>query len=800
MRGSGSLRWQLVPAIWLLNMLVFGLLLVFSVHTLLAYDRERLQQRAQTLSVELRAALLGPVIERDFVTLDEVLRELVTLGEIDYLLVLGADGREMARAGRVPADVLDAAAARGPGAAAVADADGVLDFSTPVAQATVYGGLRAQQAGGLWVELGQRLGWAALLASVLVALLTAAGAMWLARRIERLQTMALRFAQGDLDVRVAPGRSRDEIARLGHTFNQLAAEASRRIHDLQSAQQQSAAASAQLATEHAHLEALLSTIKLGVLLVDRQDRVLYLNAALRRMWLIEPGSATTGALAHQLLAQSGGRLAQPDHFSRLVLQVPGTQEISDSTELVMVDGRTVVQICHPVRDEHERLIGRLWLYDDVTQERRDAEQLIYLAERDGLTGLINRRRFEELLDRALHDAQRRSSRCALLLFDLDEFKYLNDHFGHRAGDALLVRVANELAQCVRGNEVIARLGGDEFALLVPDCAQMEEAQRLAERITRMVARIPFSFDGRDLRVTLSLGVAVFPDHAQTLPDLVVAADVAMYQAKNAGKNGWHLYSGPVQLETIERLGWSDRIERAFAENLFELHFQGIHDAQGRLLHAEALVRLRDATHGNFVLPQHFIAPAEKTGRIIDIDRWVLRAACQTLRDHPQLPGVGVNLSARSLADPGFPSYVLDQLREHGVPPSRLLLEVTETTAISDVQDANRLLQILRPAGCRICLDDFGAGFSSFAYLKHLAVDVIKIDGQFVRGIADDRDNRLVVKAIVDMAHGLGKTTVAEFVEDERSVHTLRQLGVDAFQGYHFSRPSADIVGLLARRA
>ncbi|TSE19273.1 Phytochrome-like protein cph2 [Tepidimonas alkaliphilus] len=326
--------------------------------------------------------------------------------------------------------------------------------------------------------------------------------------------------------------------------------------------------------------------------------------------------------------------------------------------------------------------------------------------------------------------------------------------------------------------------------------RIEELENLAERIVRSIARLPFAFDGRSLRITASLGIAVFPDHAGSLAELVAAADLAMYHAKSAGKNGWRLYDGQIDASAIERLGWSERIERALAEDLFELHFQGIHGPCGRLSHVEALLRMRDPESGQLVSPLHFIAPAEKTGRIVEIDRWVVGAAVRLLAQHPELPAVAVNVSGRTLAEVRFPTFVLDTLKHHGVAPQRLLLEVTETTAISDMHDANRLLDVMRPAGCRVCLDDFGAGFSSFSYLKHLPADVIKIDGQFVRNVADSREDRLLVQAIVNVARGLGKSTIAEFVEDERTLRTLAELGVEAFQGYHFSKPTPLLPPLL----
>lgn len=779
-----SLKWRMMSLVLLVHIVVFGAMVWLAQQELEHFAERQATLRAQTLQAELAAALTGPIVTRDYVTLAEIVQELTSLGEIDHLAIVDPGGRELAHAARQ--------------GAAVTDRSRIRDFETRIAGSRVRYGFDVSTSAHLWREFAHSAALWALLVALIAAAAMLYGALVLTRRIERLGQAAQAFAAGDLEARAPVRQNGDELDRLGGAFNRMAAETAGRIIALDQARRETATALVVAHDEHARLVSLLDAMKTGVLFVDRADRVLYLNDALRRMWLIADEAAVLGSPARDLLAQSGGRLAQPDHFSRLVLHVPGTQEISDSTELAMSDGRIIVQVCRPVRDEDQRLIGRLWLYDDVTQERRNAEQLIYLAERDGLTGLYNRRRFEEALERALLDAGRRHAKCALMLFDLDEFKHLNDHFGHRAGDALLVRVANELSSTIRRNEILARLGGDEFSLLVTEFERIEEVENLAERVVRGIARLPFSFDGRELRITASLGIAVFPDHASSLAELVAAADLAMYQAKSAGKNGWRLFDGKADVGAIERLGWSERIERALAQNLFELHFQGVHGPGGRLSHVEALLRMRDPETDELVSPQHFIAPAEKTGRIVDIDRWVVEAAVLTLARHPGLPGVAVNVSGRTLAEVRFPRFVLDTLVRHQVSPQRLLIEVTETAAISDMHDANRLVEVLRPAGCRVCLDDFGAGFSSFSYLKHLAADAIKIDGQFIRHVADDREDRLVVQAITGVAKGLNKITIAEFVEDARTVDTLKKLGVDAFQGYHFSIPEADVAALLAR--
>ncbi|MFO7602213.1 MAG: EAL domain-containing protein, partial [Gammaproteobacteria bacterium] len=489
------------------------------------------------------------------------------------------------------------------------------------------------------------------------------------------------------------------------------------------------------------------------------------------------------------------------HFSRHIMQILGTHEVSDTFEIVMADGRVVTQLSYPVNDQQGRFIGRLWVYEDVTRERQTAEQLIYLAERDSLTGLYNRHRFQEELSRMLADAERRSNRGALLFFDLDEFKYVNDTFGHRAGDAMLIRVAGEVSALVRRNEIISRIGGDEFAILIPDATQ-ETAIHLAERIIRSIAQIPFRFEGQNLRLTTSLGIALYPDHGANTEELVAHADTAMYLAKEAGKNAWRVYSYDLDAsrEMLHRLTWNERVSNALENNLLQLHFQGIYDARsGELAHLEALVRMVDeADPSRIIMPGHFIPAAEKTGKVLDIDRWVIHESIRRLAATPSLAAIAVNISGRSFDDVDLPQYIARALAELQVEPKRLMVELTETSAVSDLHDAQRFIESLHKTGCQTCLDDFGSGFSSFAYLKHLRADILKIDGLFIRDLPNDRDNQIFVKSIVDVARGMRKLTVAEFVEDAETLEMLRHFGVDLVQGYYLDMPQADHPALLGQ--
>jgi EAL domain-containing protein (putative c-di-GMP-specific phosphodiesterase class I) len=273
---------------------------------------------------------------------------------------------------------------------------------------------------------------------------------------------------------------------------------------------------------------------------------------------------------------------------------------------------------------------------------------------------------------------------------------------------------------------------------------------------------------------------------------VAHADTAMYQAKEAGKNTWRMYkenAGGSQ-HMIARLNWNERIEDALENGRLRLHFQGIYSCKNQQLrHWEALVRMEDKDNPDQpIMPGTFIPVAEKSGKILDIDRWVIGECISLLALHPDVPAIALNVSGRSLGEPSLPRYIADALRREEVSPARLIVEITETAAVSDLHDAQRFIDAMRESGTQTCLDDFGAGFSSFAYLKHLNVDMLKIDGQFIKNLPADHDNQVFVRAIIEVARGLRKRTVAECIEDEGSLDMLRTLGVDLGQGFHLSKP------------
>lgn len=546
--------------------------------------------------------------------------------------------------------------------------------------------------------------------------------------------------------------------------------------------------------EQSRLGALLSAMNIGILFEDTDRRIEYINPTFTRMWNINEQDHLLNKPIQTLVERSNEIFSKPAHASKYLLNLLNSDEITKLSELELNNGRILTQSSYPVNDAEHKLIGRLWIYEDITQERQTAQQLLYLAERDPLTGLHNRHRFQEELDNMIATSLRNQNQFALLYFDLDDFKYINDTFGHKAGDTVLTRTSGEISSIVRQTEIFSRLGGDEFAILSP-LKSGDDISALPSRIVNAIASIPIHFRDTNIRLTTSVGVAIFPIHGETAEDLIAHADAAMYQAKNHGKNTWALYD-PMRDSSemmMNRLTWYNRIIQALEQNLFEIHFQGVYETtQSNLEHLEILVRMRDKNKPDqLIMPGQFIPVAEKNGQIVNIDRWVIKRSIELLHQNPNMPPVAINISGRTFDDPAIPNYISNLLNEYHVDPKRLIIELTETAAVSDVQDAQRFIEAVHQTGCRVCLDDFGSGFSTFGYLKYLGVEVLKIDGLFIRDLPNNRDNQIFVKAMVEVARGLGKITVAEFVEDAATLSMVKNLGVDLAQGYYLGRPEAN---------
>jgi len=758
---------------------------------------EQAQLRVQELNLLLNASISGPLAERDFGTLQDILDDIQHQEGVTYLVLYNDRGKVVASSGwdmRLPVPVVET---QNIGSATV-DKQARFDTETPMLIAGQrLGVLRygvstkfLRQARSSLLQQSLIIAGAEVLLSLV--LLTLMG-FWLTRHLVMLSRASEQIAAGNFDIQLPP-TTPDEVGQLAQAFSTMSFAVRNQITALRQSEEQQRLLTSQAQQEHARLNSLLDAMTVGVLFEDTENRVVYVNPTFRRIWAIPEQIELIGLPTVEALCSSINRLARPDQFSQHILAVVNTHEISESFEINIMDGRLLTQLSYPVHDADGRFIGRLWVYEDVTRERQTAEQLIYLAERDSLTGLYNRHRFQIELERTLSDLGRENVHGALLFFDLDEFKYINDTFGHRAGDVILIRVAGEISNLLRRKEILCRLGGDEFAVLMPQSSEAE-AIKLAERIIRGIAQTPFRLEGQNLRLTTSLGLAIYPRHGSDAEELVTRADSAMYQAKEAGKNAWRVYHADrdSSREMLNRLSWQERISNALENNLMRLHFQGVYRASNlALTHLEVLVRMIDETDPeHLIMPGTFIPFAERNGKIVDIDRWVIRESVRILSRSPNVPPLAVNISGRSFDQPDLPQYIAQQLLEFNVAPQRLLVELTETSAVTDLHDAQRFIEALQDTGCVVCLDDFGAGFSSFAYLKHLKVDVLKIDGLFVRDLANDRDNQVFVKAIVNVARDMHKGTIAEFVESAETLAMLQEFGVNMVQGYYLDVPCAD---------
>ncbi|MEO5982097.1 MAG: EAL domain-containing protein [Pedococcus sp.] len=442
---------------------------------------------------------------------------------------------------------------------------------------------------------------------------------------------------------------------------------------------------------------------------------------------------------------------------------------------------------------------------DVSERHAYEQQLAHLADHDPLTGLANRRRFSVELDRHLDFCRRYGARGALLLIDLDHFKEVNDTLGHAAGDTLLASLAEVLRQSVRSTDLVARLGGDEFAVLLLE-TDHAGTELVAEHMVAAVRAHSTALGAAADAVTASVGAVVIggeADSFQSAEELLTGADSLMYQAKQSGRDGWAVLASDdsVSKTSTSTLGWTQRIERAIALDEFSLHLQPIWDiGGGRVTGGEVLLRVGEGPDA--LPPGEYLEQAEKSGLVLAIDRWVLERAIPMLQRFQAVrPGfeLSVNLSGRSVGDPQIEEVVQAALLRSGADGTGLVLEITETAIVPDLVAAKAFAERLGEDGCRFALDDFGAGFGSFAYLKHLPFAYVKIDGEFVARCDVDATDRAIVASVVRVAHELGKRTVAEYVSSAAVLDVLALEGVDLAQGHHLGwpMPAEDFLALLA---
>ena len=517
------------------------------------------------------------------------------------------------------------------------------------------------------------------------------------------------------------------------------------------------------------VQVTLGSIADAVITTDREQRVSYSNRNAEQM-LGMPGADMLGRPLNQVcrLEGEGGALH--------LLAADGT--------LLPVD-RSVA----PIHAPDGAAIGQVIVLHDASEARRHAAQLSYQATHDELTDILNRREFERRL-RELLAALRQGSggEHAVLYLDLDRFKIINDTSGHAAGDELIKQVSQLLQATLRERDIVGRLGGDEFGIMLTQCSH-EDALRVAEKVRKAVVDLHFAWGVRSYRIGVSIGLVLLDSRSSSLKEVMKAADAACYMAKEKGRNRIHLYSDDDAELSVRQTEMEavSRIRAALENDRFCLHLQTIAPLRGGRAHAEVLVRMLDE-QGGLVPPMAFIPAAERYDLMPLLDRWVIRHAFEALAQQAVGTSWAINLSGASVCDEGLLEFVLEQQRRTGVALEDVCFEITETVAVANLAQAATLIQDLQAQGARFALDDFGAGMSSFAYLKHLPVDYVKIDGSFIKGILHSPTERAMVESINQIAHVMGKQTIAEFVEDDAVLACLRAMGVDFAQGYGVGRP------------
>lgn len=541
----------------------------------------------------------------------------------------------------------------------------------------------------------------------------------------------------------------------------------------------------------------LASIGDGVITTDASGLIQYLNPVAERLtgWNTQQAEGISINRVYRLMAEDNE--AWLDNPVRVALGGGRPTVHTETKLLVNREGQRfpVMDTAAPIRNRDGFIIGAVLVFHDVTLTRDLSRELSHQAAHDALTGLVNRREFERCVVQLLRQPPEQSGPHVLCYLDLDQFKLVNDVCGHAAGDELLRQLTGLLRDQVRRSDVLARLGGDEFGVLFKDC-RVDDAVRISESIRNAVQEFRFAWDGKLFAVGVSIGLVPITHRDERLDMLLSAADAACYAAKEGGRNRVHIYQ-PDDRQLLEMQGqmeWAGRLRSALDEDRLRLYVQPIvplaEHAEAEL-HYEILVRLEE--HGRIITPGAFIPAAERYGLIDGIDRWVVENVIAWLGDNQHRPDFQkhrylINLSGISLSNDRFRTALLERVQRAALPPGMLGFELTESAAVANLSSVVGFIQAIRQLGCRFALDDFGSGLSSFAYLKTLPVDYLKIDGGFIREISREPVNLAVVEAINNIGHLMGLKTVAECVEDEVTLEHLRAIGIDYAQGFHLGKP------------
>jgi diguanylate cyclase (GGDEF)-like protein/PAS domain S-box-containing protein len=548
-------------------------------------------------------------------------------------------------------------------------------------------------------------------------------------------------------------------------------------------------------------EVTLGSIGDAVLTTDNNGKTQYLNRVAEQLtgWSLDQAKGVDIDVIFKVVDEATGELYE--NVAKKCLRLNQTIGVTSRSQLITKDHRNIAieDSAAPIRSKDGHVLGAVVVFHDVSHERQLNHQLSWQASHDALTSLINRREFEIHLAGALSTAKSEHDTHALLYMDLDQFKVINDTCGHNAGDALLQLLTKMLQEKMRDSDILARLGGDEFGVLLLSCP-VEQAHYLADDLRTAVKDFRFVWDKHTFEIGVSIGLVEINADSKSMSELLIAADQACYIAKEQGRNRVHLYQES-DLALARRHGemlWVTRLSDAIERNHFRLYRQPIVSLKGSShRHEEVLIRIANG-NGELILPGAFIPAAERYDMMLQIDRWVIRALCHYIKKQrdernslrqangsviDSSTSYSINLSGISLNDNSLHQYIAEQFDEFDVAPENISFEITETAVIANLANAQLFMENIKKLGCRFALDDFGSGLSSFAYLKAFPVDYLKIDGLFVRDIATNAINHAMVSAINEVGHVMGIKTVAEYVENDIILESVRNIGVDYAQGY-----------------
>ena len=781
-----SLHARILAAVFLLVLAMYLMTLAALGLPLKTRAQQFLDIAAEREIGEMAAAIRTPVLQRDYRAIEQAIEARLSPAHVIGVVFVSGKVTIEAHAPQAPQAYPAWFAA-------------LLDIQAPRARSELtFGGTshgtislvlnEATAVEDLWVLAGR---------FTLLAIGSLVGLMLILRALLRvnlrglyaLRTAAQAIERGDLSARASLSQgSPPEVRETKLAFNNMADHVSRLVAALEREHDK-------LLVEKERLRVTIESIGDAVVVTDAAGLIEFLNPKAEELTGLSSTEAQGRRVAEVLPLvdeQSGAPVASP---LELALERNAVVEPGNHTAIRRRDGALIAisDTAAPIRSRDGRAQGAVLVFQDETERRSLMQRLARQAERDHLTGLLNRRAMENKLGAALQSARNEGRPFIFCYIDLDRFKLVNDTCGHRAGDALLQRLSTILARRVEGrNHYLARLGGDEFGLLFVDTA-LPEALEQIQGLRDEISRFRFEWGDQVFRLGVSFGVTELHGGMGDIGEILAQADTACYHAKTLGGSAIQVYekAHPALRKIKDEMQWVGAITKAFEAHRFMLYRQQKIPVSARIPapHYEILLRLR-GEDGAIIAPGEFLPAAERYGLAPSFDRWVIRNLFAYLDTHPEDEACyALNLSGRSLSDPGTGEFILDEIAQYGFDPSRISFEVTETAAIDSLDACERLILTLQSRGIQFALDDFGKGQSSFGYLKRLPVTSLKIDGDFVRGMDRDREKLAIVKAMHTLGHELGKQTIAEQVETAAELDCLKNMGLDFVQGNWLHPPA-----------